>query len=134
MTLVARSHWRTAAWTIAAVGALVLILPIAGLGLFVWGVGDPCGYEVKAQALSPDGGKKAAVVEVNCGATTAFASWAVLAPAERPFDFKKDRVATIDGRAMRVAWEGSKLIVFWRAERPPNRQDSVAAEVEYRPL
>jgi hypothetical protein len=100
------------------------------------GITGPCGYEVKGEKASPDGRLKAAVVEVNCGATTDYRSRAVLTKADRAFDFKKDWLAEIEGRQMQITWEGPKLVVFWAAEQPPavNEEKTSAPPVEYRPL
>jgi len=125
-----------------ALGAALLAVLAVPFGYFyVWpflqpdGFLGPCGFEVMQESVSPDGTLKAAAVEVNCGATTDYASWAVLTRADRAFDFKKDRIAAIPGREMRVGWEGRKLVVFWYAERPPTvREGRPAAQVEYRPL
>src|ERR1041385_4813793 len=100
-------------------GLLLVLAWVLWLGAFNIG-NDPCGFEIRDQQLSPDGHRKAALGEVNCGAPTDYATWAVVTDAKAPFRFERDRVASISGRAMRIAWEGETLIVF---VRPPTGSD-----------
>ncbi|MEO8113912.1 MAG: hypothetical protein ABI655_06000 [Phenylobacterium sp.] len=94
----------------------------------------PCGFEVKDQKIAPDGLRKAAVVEVNCGATTPYVTWVVVANARAPFHYEEDRVDAIVGRTGRIAWEGPKLIIFYPATRPPTVNPDHARGVEFRVL
>jgi hypothetical protein len=93
-----------------------------------------CGYDLKSSAVSPDGRYKAAVVEVNCGATTSYVSWAVLTKANKKFNYRKDHLASVETQAMTVRWEGQKLVVRWPAGLDANKAKKQPAFVEYRPL
>lgn len=71
---------------------------------------------------------------MDCGATTSYANWAVLALAGEPFDYEKDRLAAVETQAMRIEWQGQKVIVCWRAGLRPNLSKAQPDFVEYRPL
>jgi hypothetical protein len=131
-----KKRWRLFAAGVVAGGLLVglgyvgwLVFIIVEFATTPW-----CGYDVRQQALSPDGINKAAVVEVNCGATTGYVSWAVRAPASRAFNYRRDVLASVDGREMKIAWAGPKLVVFVPPARVRELSAKAAAEVEYRPL
>ncbi|RAK60876.1 hypothetical protein DJ021_14175 [Phenylobacterium hankyongense] len=104
------------------------------MALIGFATSNPCGYRLTGQQVSPDGAIKAGIVQVDCGATTGVATWAVLAPTGKAFDYRKDRVVAIEGEAIRIAWEGRKLVVSWRAPHTPNVRRSDRAQVELRPL
>jgi hypothetical protein len=120
-----KSSWALAVGAgVVAVAAFFLAPRIA----FILGAGA-CDYTVKDQRVSPDGRRKAAVVEVDCGATTDYASWVVATDANAPFQYGRDRVSAVNGRALRIAWEGRKLIIYHRPTEPlisgPAKSDPV---------
>jgi len=76
------------------------------------GLLGPCGYETLSKASSPDWAFDAALIEVNCGATTAYSSRLYIAPSGAAIDpDKEDPVARFKGSAARVEWVDGKLIV-----------------------
>jgi hypothetical protein len=101
--------------------------------MFVGGM-SACSYDVKDQKVAPDGSRKAALVDVNCGATTGYVTWVVMTKTASPFRYRRDRVAAISGRAARIEWDGSKLVVFHPATQPPNVDRDHAGVVLFRPL
>jgi hypothetical protein len=125
--------WRVAAGVVGGCVVLGLLGYVGWIAMFVASP-SPCGFELRDQQVSPDGQRKAGVVEVNCGATTDYATWLVMTDAGRPFDYERDRLAAIDGLAMRMRWEGSRLIVSYRASRPISLKQPQPPAVEYRPL
>jgi hypothetical protein len=123
-------------WSVAGVAAGLATIA-GGLWLVEERVADElCSYEMQGQAaVSPDGRQKAAVVAVDCGATTDFATWAVVTDAGSTFHFSRDRVASVTGKVLQIRWEGPRLILL----APPDakRFDGPAAsrtKLEFRPL
>jgi hypothetical protein len=132
------ANWQRFALGVAAGLGLVGLVYGGWIATFVYTMATmPCGYEVQQEAVSPDHREKAAVVEVNCGATTPYMDWAVIAPVGRAYDFEKDRVASAYGQEMRVAWEERKLVVLWRMdnghpERPAQLSQGAGKDIELR--
>lgn len=114
------------------VGAL-LVACAAVVITFIHGM-SACSYDVRDEKVAPDGARKAALVDVNCGATTGYATWVVMAKTAEPFRYRRDLVAAISGRAARIEWDGSRLIVFHPATQRPNIERNHAAGVVFRPL
>jgi hypothetical protein len=111
------------------VAAAVYVAPMVALFVAM----TECSYDLKDQQVSPDGMRKAAVVEVNCGATTDYVRWVVATDAKSAFKYRRDRIASVSGRALKIAWEGRKLIVYYPATRPPTVAKR-RADVEFRTL
>jgi len=70
--------------------------------------------------MSADGERKAAVVDVECGATVVDMSWALIAAANKEFVDAADKVAVFEGPIERVFWKGSNLFVIYGHARPFN--------------
>lgn len=75
--------------------------------------------------MSTDGKMKAAIVDVQCGATTRDASWVLLASASEKFHDEKDRTATFDGSIPQLLWEGQDLVVEHGDARPTKTTEAV---------
>jgi len=119
-----------------AVGGVILVAAVVyvtPMVMVVAGMGE-CGYEPKSQKISPDGRRKAALVEVNCGATTGYATWVVATGAKSAFKYKRDRIAAIEGQDADIEWDGSKLVVFYPRARPPIVEKEHRGEVVLRTL
>lgn len=122
-------------WILVGSGVLVALLAIcAGYIMLSHSMGSMCGYELKDQQIAPDGRRKAAVVEVDCGATTSYVTWVVMTRADAAFRYEKARVAVIEGRTGRIKWDGSKLVIFYPATRPPHVDKQRAGDIELRTL
>lgn len=124
-------------WGVGLIGGILggvaiwLTPAVIGHLVFVFMLGG-CGYDLQSTEISPDGQYKAGVVEVNCGATTDYAKWALLTEADRDFNYKRDRLVAIEGRQMWVHWDGVKLIVAMHPENTPNFAKTQPAFVDYR--
>jgi hypothetical protein len=131
-------NWQRFAIGVSSGVALVGLVYVGWIATFLYAMANmPCGYEVQQEALSPDHRQTAAVVAVNCGATTPYVDWAVMAPVARAYDFEKDRVASAYGQEMRVAWEGRKLVVLWHMDnghpdRPAQLRQGAVKDIELR--
>lgn len=108
-------------WFVVGIGAVVVVPVVAYCGLvlitFVWA--GQCGYQLIDQQLSPDRRQKAAVVEVNCGATTDFARWVVVTDAEKRFRYRHDMLAAVGGQELGIHWDGPILHVKYPAAEKP---------------
>lgn len=83
-----------------------------------------CDQGLREEKKSLDSKFKAAVLDVQCGATTRDASWVLLADGDSEFSYEKDRIATFEGRVDRVAWEGGSLVIFYGDAVPFAKNDS----------
>ena len=92
-----------------------------------------CDHELKSSVASPDGRLKAGVVFVQCGATTADATWVVLGASHKDFDYERDQVAVFEGGDVALGWAGNRLFVMPRKARA-FRTDAVSkgVRIEYR--
>lgn len=77
-----------------------------------------CERTLRIERPSPDGRFKAAIEDVQCGATTRDASWILLAKAHDAFDDERDQVATFDGRVRDLQWQGADLVVLHGSAKP----------------
>jgi hypothetical protein len=84
-----------------------------------------CEHTVRGEKVSTDGKMKAAIVDVQCGATTRDASWVLLTSAGEKFHDEKDRIATFDGSIQQVLWEEQDLVVVHGDARPAKTTESV---------
>jgi hypothetical protein len=110
---------RRLVWIGGGAAALSVIV-IGGFFLYFVYVMSDCGYELKSQEVSPDGRSKAGVVEVNCGATTGWATWVVLADSRRPFRYRQDMLAAVKGQELGIRWDGPVLHVSYPASERLN--------------
>jgi hypothetical protein len=84
-----------------------------------------CDNQLRSSVPSADGKYLASVLSVQCGATTADASWVLLTDAEKKIDFESDKVAVFEGDDISVNWTGNDLQVSYKEARP-FRMDPVA--------
>jgi len=70
-----------------------------------------CDYVVRNVVQSAEVRIKAAIVDVQCGATTRNASWIVLAGKDSDFSYEKDRAASFNGAISEIEWSGSDIVV-----------------------
>jgi hypothetical protein len=77
-----------------------------------------CDYALHNEMASPDGSLKAALLDVQCGATTADAVWVLLTDSRSKFRYQQDRVAVFEGVVDHLAWKDHELIVFYGQSKP----------------
>lgn len=77
-----------------------------------------CEQTLRSEQISPDGRWKAAILDVQCGATTADANWILLTSKQSKFEGERDKVAVFEGRVENIAWQGERLIVSYGDARP----------------
>jgi hypothetical protein len=61
---------------------------------------------------------KAAIIDYDCGASTSFHTFVVVAPIDQKFDYARDIAASFRGQARSLAWEGPKLVVYYGDAEP----------------
>lgn len=87
---------------------------ILGALLSACSYADPifeCEQEDQSVAESQNGKFTAAVVLVQCGATTSDATWVLLTPAGRKPNSDLDKVAVFEGKDVRISWSEGALTV-----------------------
>jgi hypothetical protein len=77
------------------------------------GLFSDCDRVIKATALSSDGKQKIAILSVQCGATTADATWLLLASSDQSFDYERDVFAVFQGDDVRAVWDGDSVVVTY---------------------
>lgn len=77
-----------------------------------------CDNNLRSSVRSLDGKHVAGVLSVQCGATTADASWVLLADAGEKFDFERHKIAVFEGSDVNVMWVDSKLQVDYKDSEP----------------
>ena len=109
------------------VAAGCLLVVVAIVAYWVAGVyamsSHPCTQAVTGQQISPDGRKKAALLDHACNATTPLYMRVLLTDTEAKFDEARDTVAMFDGEVSRVEWAGEELRVFYGEAEPVRRDD-----------
>lgn len=122
-------------WGLLALAGLGATAYVGVMAYWVSRIGNMCEYTLREAHVSPDGRLRAGVALADCGALGAANAWALLAPAGRPFDYRKDRFAVVDSQALRVHWEGQTLVVQHRVNEPMERlRKPHPRNVVYRPL
>lgn len=76
--------------------------------------GFECDQNVQAVLPSPNGNFVAKVLLVQCGATTADATWVLLASSGTNFDGDKDKVAVFEGGVIEASWRGETLNIDFK--------------------
>ena len=92
--------------------AASLALAIVTFSLVSCSQADPifdCDKEQTTSIDSKDGRFRATVLLVQCGATTADATWILLSPTSRNPDPEIDKAAVFDGTDIRVKWVDNLL-------------------------
>lgn len=77
-----------------------------------------CEDTVGSEFLSEDGTMKAAVANVQCGATTADATWILLAKSREKFSRDTDKIAVFEGAVKELQWRGQVLYVNYGTAKP----------------
>lgn len=88
-----------------------------------------CERTLHSEQISPDGNWKAAVLGVQCGATTADASWVLLTSEQNEFEGERDKVAVFEGRVENIAWQGNRLVVSY-GDAKPFLMNRLAGEIQ----
>lgn len=112
MTRITKLLW------VAALGSVALLSGCDSGGLF------GCDNTVRGEQVSPAGTFKAAILDVQCGATTADASWVLLTDSKTAFKYKEDRLAVFEGHVDRVVWNEGDLVVFYGDSKPFHMEQS----------
>lgn len=102
-------------------GAVVLAATV--LAVRIWKTASAfgaCAYVPVAQAPSPDGQFVATSARGECNSTVAFFTVVTVVRPGSNQDYQRKRIATIEGEAVRIGWEGGTLVIRYRAKRPPN--------------
>ncbi len=99
-------------WIAAGVVCALALAYGAYLAVGVHELASVCAREVIDEKVSPDGRRRAALVYLDCGATTSGTTWLLIADAKAPFDDNRDRAALLKRRASRLEWAGTELRVF----------------------
>ena len=71
-----------------------------------------CDRVMRNEAISADASMKAAIEDVQCGATTRDASWVLLTKASSRFSDKRDQIAVFEGHVNELKWENGALVVL----------------------
>lgn len=106
------------------------VLGIAVVGYFAasailsYSLGMSCSRDVIDQKMSPDGRKKAAIIDIGCGATTPLQTRVLIADVATRFDDERDEAARFHGNARRLEWAGSELRVFHGDTEPIRRPET----------
>lgn len=77
-----------------------------------------CENDLKSTVPSPDGKYAAGVLSVQCGATTADATWVLLKDSKDGFDYERDKVAVFEGSAVALSWKDESLQVVYHEAKP----------------
>jgi len=77
-----------------------------------------CARTLRGVQSSPDGKFKAAILDVNCRATTGLASWVLIGAADAAFKNDADRAAVFQGSVKRVVWQRTDLVVIYDRAKP----------------
>lgn len=77
-----------------------------------------CEKKLHDEVTSSDGRLKAAILDVQCGATTQDANWVVVSNASEDFDEERDKVAIFEGSVESVVWQGNQLHIIYGSSKP----------------
>jgi hypothetical protein len=92
-----------------------------------------CEKKLHDEVASADGRLKAAILDVQCGATTQDASWVVVSYAREDFDEERDKVAIFEGAVNDLTWQGNQLHVLYGTAKPfLMNKEAKGAQVIYR--
>jgi hypothetical protein len=89
-------------WCRLALGLFLSLFSVSCLDL------GTCGTEIKSEVLSPSGKYVGRVIEINCGATTAFNTVVSIDQRGEKFELKKSQ-----GVVLSVIRERPRIDVFW---------------------
>ncbi len=84
-------------------GVLVVGVPLAIAGLFIYATSDMCGNEVYSEMLSPDGKHRALVFQRDCGATTAFTTQVSIIDSDDELENESGNIYIIKGHPQDVS-------------------------------
>ena len=89
-------------------GIVVVGLPLAIAGLFIYATSDMCGNEVYSEVLSPNGEHKVVVFQRDCGATTGFSTQISIIDSDDELENESGNIYIVDGQptdvSLRVKW------------------------------
>lgn len=80
-------------------------------------VGFECEQTVQGVVPSPDGDFVAKVLLVQCGATTADATWVLLSRSGASVDSDNDKVAAFEGGAVDASWRAATLNIDFKGSK-----------------
>lgn len=98
---------------LCVVGLLVASSGLAGCSP----VGLECEQTVQGVVPSPDGGFVAKVLLVQCGATTADATWVLLTPSDASVGSENDKVAVFEGGTVDASWRAEALNIDFKGSK-----------------
>ena len=118
---------------LVTVATAIFIVIVVGFGVFVYvTLSDMCGNEILAQSVSPDGIRKLAVFQRDCGATMGFSTQASLLAVDSTLPNQGGNVFAADtdhGIAASGAGGGPELRARWEAPNQLVLQHHVKARV-----
>lgn len=82
---------------VISLGVVVVSVPLAIVGVFIYATSDMCGNEVYSEVLSPDQEHKAVVFQRDCGATTGFSTQISIIDANDDLRNESGDIYIIDG-------------------------------------
>lgn len=91
--------------------SFILVSGCSGGGMF------DCERQLRSSTISPDGKFKVGVLTVQCGATTADATWIILADGGNNYDYDRDQIAVFEGTDVKAEWQGGGVEVTYHDAR-----------------
>ena len=102
-------------------GILVVGVPLAIAGLFIYATSDMCGNEVYTEVMSPNKERKVVVFQRDCGATTGFSTQVSIIESDDELENEGGNIYIIKGHpkdvSPQVRWVSNKEL---RIERSLN--------------
>lgn len=86
-----------------SLGAVVVGVPLAIAGLFIYATSDMCGNEMYSEVLSPNGKHKVVVFQRDCGATTGFSTQISIIESDDELENESGNIYIIDGHPRDVS-------------------------------
>ncbi|WIO73472.1 DUF5412 family protein [Porticoccaceae bacterium LTM1] len=84
-------------------GILVVGVPLAIAGLFIYATSDMCGNEVYTEVMSPNKEHKVVVFQRDCGATTGFSTQISIIESDDELENEGGNIYIIDGHPKDVS-------------------------------
>lgn len=93
------------------------------------GPAPDCDRVKRLEVRSVDAGMKAAIFDIQCGATAPDATWILVSQYSKEFDYKTDVVAVFEGDIKGIEWRGHDLHVSYGVANP-FKMNSEAAGIQ----
>ncbi|MBT0587808.1 DUF5412 family protein [Alteromonas oceanisediminis] len=103
-------------------GSVIVGIPIAMVGLFVYVTSDMCGNDIYSETVSPNGDLKVVVFQRDCGAMTGFSTQVSIIDADDTLENEAGNIYIIDGHP-----EISELIINWASDNEVMIEKGIAS-------